>query len=128
MLEEFKKNAGEELRDIYQFLDVKDVDFLPENYTNRSNEAKNYRFLLLENVLVKSYRWLSRRGYTRFVKWVLNSGVATILRRINASRFAPSQIDEASRAKLENYFRSYNVEFEKILGRDIQVWSGKDHL
>jgi len=126
VLEEFVQDAAAGLRDIFQFLGVKDTEFLPENYGKRSNEAKNYRFLLLENILVKTYRWLSRRGYTRFVKWVLDSGVATVLRRFNASRSAPPQIDDVSKAKLVEYFRSYNADFEKVLGRNIQVWSDKD--
>lgn len=125
VLEEFVQDAAAGLREIYAFLGVKDPYFLPANYAQRSNEAKNYRFLLLENILVKSYRWLSRRGFTRLVKWVLDSGVASLLRTINASGSAPPQIDEASKAVLTEYFQPYNSEFEKVLGRPIQVWSDK---
>ncbi|RDV27496.1 sulfotransferase [Alteromonas aestuariivivens] len=123
VLEEFLRDIPTGMRQIYQHIGVKDIDYLPEGYNIPSNEAKNYRFLLLENVLVQSYRWLSRRGYTRFVKWVVDSGIAKVLRRFNDSQQRPPSIDDVSKQKLATYFEYHNQEFEKLVGRNTKVWS-----
>lgn len=123
VLEDFLKDIPAGMRQIYQHIGVKDVDYLPEGYNVPSNEAKNYRFLLLENVLVQSYRWLSRRGYTRFVKWVVDSGVAKVLRRVNDSKERPPSIDEKSRKQLIEYFETHNKEFERLVGVKPKAWS-----
>lgn len=123
VLEEFLQDIPKGMKDIYQHIGVKDVDFLPENYATPSNEAKNYRFLFLENILVRSYRWLSRHGYTRFVKWVVDSGVAKVLRRVNDSQDAPPAIDDTSKAELQHYFLPHNKKFEQLIGRQVNVWS-----
>jgi len=123
VLEEFLQDIPAGMKQIYQHIGVKDIDFLPENYRQKNNEARNYRFLLLENALVRSYLWLSRKGYTRLVKWVIDSGVATVLRRINDSQTAPPKIDAQSQAFLNSYFMPHNKAFEHLIGRSVDKWS-----
>lgn len=123
VLEEFLQDIPAGMRQIYQHIGVKDLDFLPQNYAKKNNEARNYRFLFLENILVKSYRWLSRKGYTRLVKWVVDSGVAKVLRSINDSNTAPPKIDDQCQAELKNYFLPHNKAFEDMIGRTVDKWS-----
>ena len=123
VLEEFVKDIPAGMRRIYDHIGVKDIDYLPNDYAKPSNEAKNYRFLFLENILVKSYRWLSRKGYTKFVKWVVDSGIATVLRRINDSKNPPPVIDKTSHEKLAQYFHVHNKKLEGLIGRSITIWS-----
>lgn len=123
VLEEFLQDIPAGMKRIYQHIGVNDIDYLPEDYAKPSNEAKNYRFLFLENLLVRSYRWLSRHGYTRFVKWVVDSGVAKVLRRVNDSQQAPPKIDADSQAELQQYFTPHNKAFEQLIGRSVEIWS-----
>ena len=122
VLEEFLKDIPAGIKALYSHIGIKNVDFLPEGFDVPSNDAKNYRFLLLENVLVRCYRWLSWKGQTRFVKWVLDSGIAKALRRINSSRDPLPTIDEESSKMLSDYFSPYNKKLEAIIGTQINSW------
>jgi hypothetical protein len=120
--EEFSADPLAGYRSLYRFLDVKDPDFVPPGYDKRSNEAKSYRFLRLENLLVRSYRGLSRRGYTRLVKRIVESGFADRIRMLNRDQRPLPSFDETSRERLQAYYRPYNQRLEDLLGRDLSVW------
>lgn len=122
VLEEFIKDMPSGYRDIYTFLGVDNPDFLPPDYDKRRNEARFYRFLWIENILVQTYRWLSRRGYTKLVKHILDSGVGELVRRINKVDRNPPKVDDASRATLKTYFHQYNIELSELLDRDLSCW------
>jgi len=122
VLEDFLRDQLAGYRSIYRFIGVEDTDFVPPNYDQRSNEARSYRFLQIENMLVRTYRWLSRRGYTRLVKKILDSGVGTVIRKLNSSKQPPLKIDETSRQRLEAYFRPYNRQLAEMLARDLSCW------
>ena len=120
--EKFAKSSLQGYRDIYQFIGVDDVDFVPPDYDKQRNVARSYRYLWLENILVRSYRWLSKRGYTKFVKWVTESKAVAIIRNINQDKHPVPQIDDASKAQLQVYYRPYNKRLEQLLSQDLSVW------
>jgi hypothetical protein len=122
VLEDFLRDLPAGYREVFSFLGVADVHFLPPGYDARRNEARAYRFLWLENLLVRSYRWLSRNGYTRLVKRIVDSGIATVVRRLNASDTALPELDAASRRRLQEYYRPINRQLADLLGRDLSVW------
>lgn len=122
VLEEFLADQLAGYRRIFEFIGVSDPGFVPPGYDQRSNEARSYRFLLVENMLVRTYRWLSRRGYTRLVKRILDSGVGAAVRRLNASAAPPPRIDPASRQRLIAYFRAHNAALSALLQRDLACW------
>lgn len=128
VLEEFLRDQLSGYRDIYRFIGASPIDFVPPGYDERSNEARSYRFLLIENVMVRTYRWLSRRGYTRLVKGVLDSGVGTLVRKLNGSDAPPPRIDEASREYLEGYFRPFNQRLSDLLKRDLSCWEQRREM
>lgn len=120
--EKFAKNSLQGYRDIYQFIGVDDVDFVPPNYNKQRNVARSYRYLWLENILVRSYRWLSKKGYTKLVKRVTESKAVALIRNINQDKNPVPQIDDASKAKLQEYYRPYNKRLEQLLSLDLSVW------
>lgn len=122
ILEEFTKDLESAYADIFRFLGV-DPTFLPPGYRERRNEARFYKSLWIENALVRSYRWLSRRGYTKFVKRVKDSGVGEIVRLINASDRDLPKVDDASRARLVEYYAPLNANLSRLLERDLSCWA-----
>lgn len=120
--EDFSQNSLQGYHDLYQFLGVEDVDFVPPGYDKQRNVARSYRFLWLENILVRSYRWLSKRGYTKFVKQVKDSKAVALLRNVNQNRQPVPQIDEASKKQLQEYYRPFNQQLEKLLEKDLSIW------
>jgi hypothetical protein len=128
VLEEFLRDQLAGYRQIYGFIGAQPVDFVPPGYDQRSNEARSYRFLFIENILVRTYRWLSRRGYTRLVKRILDSGAGALVRKINGSKAPPPRIDEASREYLKAYFRPYNQQLSELLKRDLSCWEQRREL
>ncbi len=120
--EEFAQNSLQGYRDIYQFIGVEDVDFVPPDYDKRRNVARSYRYLWLENLLVRSYRWLSKRGYTKFVKQVKDSKAVAMIRNINQDKNPVPTIDDASKRVLQDYYRPFNQRLGELLGKDLSVW------
>ena len=120
--EEFVRNPLQGYQDIYRYIGVQDIGFVPPDYDKRRNVAKSYRFLWLENVLVRSYRGLSRRGYTRLVKRITESGIANRLRDFNRDNRPVPEIDAESQQLLLDYYRPYNKQLEDLLGIDLSVW------
>ena len=122
VLEEFLKDIPAGMKQIYQFIGVNDIDFLPEGYDQANNEAKSYKYLWIENLMVKTYRWLSRSGYTRLVKTILDTGIGTLIRKINGQDKPVPKIDDTSKDRLTAYYQAYNTELERLLGRELTIW------
>jgi hypothetical protein len=122
VLEEFLRDPRAGYREVFSFLGVKDVRFLPPDHEARRNEARAYRYLWIENLLVRAYRWLSRKGYTRLVKRIVDSGVGNIVRRLNASDAALPELDATSQQRLREYYRPFNRRLADLLGRDLSAW------
>lgn len=120
--EDFARNSLQGYQDIYRYIGVNDPDFVPPGYDDRRNVAKSYRFLWLENLLVRSYRGLSKRGYTKLVKRITESGIANRIRSLNRDKNPVPQIDEESKQRLLAYYRPYNKQLEGLLGKDLSVW------
>lgn len=120
--EEFAKNPLQGYRDIYRFIGVEDVDFVPPGYDEQRNVARSYRYLWMENILVRSYRWLSKKGCTKFVKQMKDSKAVAVIRNINQGKQPVPQIDDASKVRLQDYYRPYNKRLEQILSKDLSIW------
>jgi len=120
--EQFVRNPLQGYQDIYRYIGVRDTHFVPPGYDQRRNVAKSYRFLWLENILVRSYRGLSKRGYTRLVKRITESGVADWLRALNRDSRPVPEIDAESQQRLSDYYRPYNRQLEELLGTDLSIW------
>lgn len=121
VLEEFTRNPEAGYRRIFEFLGI-DADFLPPGYKDRNNEARSYKSLWLENLLVQSYRFLSRRGFTKLVKRIVDSGIGEHVRRFNADDRSLPQLDPGSRDKLVEYYRPYNRELAALTGLNLSYW------
>lgn len=122
LLEEFSKDIPAGMRDVYGFLGV-DPDFLPEDVFQRSNVAKAYKWLWLENFLVRTYISLSRRGHTKMVKRLVDSGLGQFIRKLNADKDGLQPMDESSRAKLVDYYAPRNEKLAELLERDLGCWA-----
>ena len=120
-MEELTKNMESAYAEIFGFLGV-DPTFLPPGYRERRNEARVFKSLWIENTLVRSYRWLSRRGYTKFVKQVKDSGVGEIVRKLNGSEGDLPKVDDASRVRLAEYYEPLNASLSGLLERDLSCW------
>jgi hypothetical protein len=120
--EEFAREPLQGYQDIYRYIGLQDTRFVPPGYDQRRNVAKSYRFLWLENILVRSYRGLSKRGYTKLVKRITDSGIAQRIRALNRDRRPVPEIDAESQQRLLDYYRPYNKDLEDLLGKDLSFW------
>lgn len=122
VLEEFLSDPLAGYRKLFEFLQI-DPSFVPPGYDRPSNEARAYRYLWVENALVRTYRFLSRRGYTRLVKRVVDSRVGEWIRAMNSSGGEGPSLLTADRDVLVEYFGPHNRELSALIGRDLSRWS-----
>lgn len=120
--EEFAQNSLQGYQDIYRHIGVNDTDFVLPGSDERRNVAKSYRFLWVENLLVRSYRGLSKSGHTKLVKRITESGIADRIRSLNRDKRPVPKIDEESKQRLLAYYYPYNKQLEELLGKDLSVW------
>ena len=123
--EEFVRNPLQGYQDIYRYIGLQDTRFVPPGYDQRRNVAKSYRFLWLENILVRSYRGLSKRGYTKLVKRITDSGIADRIRNFNRDSRPVPKIDTESQQRLLEYYRPHNKQLEELLGTDLSIWDNR---
>jgi hypothetical protein len=126
ILDEFTKDIPTGMVKIFQFIGTQDPRFISPKVNQRNNEARSYKFLWIENILVQIYRFLSRRGYTRLVKSILDSGIGSVIRKLNGSQSPLAKIDVKSKQYLDAFYEPYNQELEKLLERDLSLW-GKNN-
>ena len=88
---------------VFEFLGLKDVNFVPPGVEERRNQARSYRFIKLENLLVQTYRMLAKAGYTRLTETVKRSGIPELFRKFNTSKKPLPQIDDASKETIKQY-------------------------
>jgi hypothetical protein len=123
VLEEMQHDLAACYRDIFKFIGVNDLSFLPEGVAEKRNQGMNYRFLKLENMLVRSYRFMARRGLTGFAERLKRSGVAQFVRKLNAKSEPLPDMDAASREKLSQHFATEQARLARLLGRESQIWT-----
>ena len=123
VLEEMQHDLASCYRKIFDFIGVEDTSFLPEGVEEKRNQAVNYRFLKLENILVRCYRFMARRGMTGFAERLKRSGVAQMVRRFNAKSEPIPDMDAASKEKLRAVFEEEQLRLASLLGREGQIWT-----
>jgi len=122
VLEEMNEDLAATFRDVYEFIGVKDIDFLPEGIEDHKNVAVNYRFLWLENILVRTYRFMARRGYTRILEKLRRMGLPTLLRAINSTKRPIAEMSEECQGKLSDYFLTTNKTLSQQIDNDLRFW------
>lgn len=123
VLEEMQHDLAGCYRQIFEFIGVEDTSFLPEGVEEKRNQGVNYRFLKLENILVRTYRFMVKRGLTGFAERLKRSGLAQMVRQFNAKSEPLPEMDSASRQKLNEYFAEEQMRLAQLLGRDTQIWN-----
>lgn len=123
VLEEMQHDLASVYQQIFKFIGVHDTTFLPEGVEAKRNQGMNYRFLKLENILVRTYRFMAKRGLTGFAERLKRSGLAQMVRKMNAKSAPLPEMDEVSRQKLNEYFAEEQVRLAQLLGRDTQIWT-----
>ena len=123
VLEEMQHDLAACYKQIFEFIGVKDTSFLPEGVEEKRNQGVNYRFLKLENVLVRTYRFMVKRGLTGFAERLKRSGLAQLVRKMNAKSEPLPEMDSASRQQLVDYFAEEQTRLAQLLGRDTQIWN-----
>ncbi len=124
--EEFLRDPLAGYRRLFRHVGVDDPEFVPPGFDERRNVARSYRFLRLENLLFRTYRGLSRRGYNKLVKRVIESGITERIRSLNSDQRPIPQIDESSRNRLSDYYYPFNRRLENLLGQDLSSWETRE--
>ncbi|AZZ94564.1 sulfotransferase [Hahella sp. KA22] len=122
VLEDFNKDYARGFREVYEFLGCQDVNFLPEGVEQRRNQARSYRFLFLENIMVRTYRMLAKSGYTRLTEVIKRTGVPELLRRLNVSSRPLPKIDPDSREVLSSYYSGEKKFVAELTGSNLSAW------
>ncbi|MCP4862881.1 MAG: sulfotransferase [Alteromonadaceae bacterium TMED7] len=123
VLEEMQHDLAACYKQIFEFIGVNNTNFLPEGVEEKRNQGVNYRFLKLENVLVRTYRFMVKRGLTGFAERLKRSGLAQLVRKMNAKSEPLPEMDSASRQQLVDYFAEEQTRLAQLLGRDTQIWN-----
>lgn len=122
VLEEFSSDPVEGFRRVFRFLGLRDTGFIPPDVNTRVNVGRNYRYLLLEKILVRSYRFLARGGHNRLAELLKRTGVPELLRRFNSKQDALPPMPETCRIALKQYFDPRNAALARLAGCDLSRW------
>ncbi|MFT5676414.1 MAG: hypothetical protein ACI808_002359, partial [Paraglaciecola sp.] len=123
VLEEMQHDLAACYRQVFEFIGVEDPSFLPEGVADKRNQSTNYRFLKLENILVRTYRFMARRGLTGFAERLKRSGVAQFMRKLNSTSRPLPEMDEESKQLLMQAFADEQDKLVQLLGRNAQIWT-----
>jgi hypothetical protein len=123
VLEEMQNDLAACYRQVFEFIGVKDTSFLPEGVEQKRNQAVNYRLLKLENILVRTYRMMMRRGMTQIAEGLKQSRLAQFVRKLNASSTPIAEMDSQSKTFLKHAFASEQEKLCQLLGREIHAWT-----
>lgn len=122
VLEAFSADHVRGYQDVYRFLGVRDTGFLPPEVEKRVNVGRNYRFLLLEKIMVRSYRFLARGGHNRLAEWIKRSGIPEWFRAFNTKSTTLPPMPEDARARLKAYFDPRKAELVRLTGCELSRW------
>lgn len=122
VLEDFNRDYAKGFKEIYEFLGVKNSGFVPPGVEEKRNVARSYRFLFLENLMVRTYRLLAKSGYTRLTEVIKRTGIPELMRRLNISGKPLPQIDASSKQKLSEYFSNEKKFIASLTGSSLSAW------
>ena len=123
VLEEFNRDYVKGFGDVYRFLGVNNVDFMPPDVEKKVNVGRSYRFLLLENIMVRGYRFLAKGGHNRLAEAIKRTGIPELMRRMNQTSGALPPMPDACREELKTYFDARNTQLADLIGRDLSAWT-----
>lgn len=123
VLEEFSRDYVRGFAEVYRFLGLKDTRFVPQDASRHVNVGRDYRFLALENLMVRGYRILARAGHTRFAEAIKRTRIPEFFRKFNTRSQSLPPVPAACRASLLAYFGPRNVQLAKLIGRDLKIWT-----
>ena len=87
------------------------------------NVSKNYRFLLLEQLITNTSKYLNRRGNTIFVEQMKKAGIPSLLRKLNEKRdSADKEINYECQNFLKKYYKEFNHKLEELIQKDLSIW------
>lgn len=122
ILEELESNMIENMRMVYDFIGVDNLEFIPDNLEKKENTATNYHALWIENILTSFSNGMNNRGYTRFIENIKRMGIPKLIRKFNSSNKPINKIDNGSNEILSKYYKKSNQQLELLLKREISQW------
>ena len=117
--EDVMDHKHDSLKDIYRWLKVVDIDFLPEGMDSYENKGANYRLLFLENLIARTSRFFNDIGFGGFVETLKVIGIPSFIRKLNFKDDDLGSPDQDSVKVLIDYFGPSVIRLEKLLGTKI---------
>ena len=107
---------------VYEFLGLKDPSFIPEQLTEKVNQAQNYRFLKLENAITSVSQYLTSKGNINLLESLKRTGIHKVVRKLNSQGPNKSKMTAEMHARLHDYFGASIADLEGLLDRKIDTW------
>jgi len=122
ILENFEKNLIHNIKELYNFIGVKENNYIPASLEKEINVAKNYKILFIEQIITNISKYLTRSGHTLLVERIKKIGLPNLIRKLNAKKDNISGIDKESYLFLKNYYRNFNSKLQILSGINVSVW------
>lgn len=107
ILEEWTRNVNAALRSIYDFLEVDTSFELPDHIRYPAGQV------------IRAQRWRTTKRFKRFIP----EPAKAFINRVRASRPNAPRVDPDVRSLLCDWYRDDVRQLEKLLDRDLSVWS-----
>lgn len=122
ILENAIKNPSAMYEDVLKHIGVNDLKFIPKNIREKVNEATQYKYLIVENIIAKTSRYLNNHGFTLLVERLKKTGIHKILRKINTKKFGSKEMNIDDQKFLKNYYSDMIKNLEELIGKKLDVW------
>lgn len=117
--EEVMESKIDTLHNIFYWLGLKNNGFVPEGIDSYENKGVNYKFLLLENLMTKTSRYLNDKGFGGIVEFMKKAGFPSLIRKLNLKNENIGMPDKDSINFLANYYKQPIQELEDLLSTKI---------
>ena len=123
---DIKNNPKQTIKNIYQFLDVKNINFQPPSLYKKSNTASRVKFAFLNNFMIRIEYFLMNKNLAKLHKILETSGIRNLALRLRNLNTAPISkhllLKTHVKKNIRKNFQTDTQKLQKFLGKDLSAW------
>jgi len=126
ILEEFINNKEKEIKKVFKFLNLKNVNFLPQSLFRHPNKAASPRLFFLNSFMINFEMFLREKKSSTLLKILEKYKIRNLaikLRELNTAKIKKyPEINPATKKYLKNIFTKDIAKLEKLTNKNLSNW------
>jgi len=122
ILEDVVADQERYIKEVYQYIGLKNVAYVPEDLSVKINKSVEYKYLFLENIVTNVSRFMNNAGMGLMVERLKRIGVPDLIRKYNKVKDLEYCVRSEDEAFLIDYYSKCNEQLFDLISYRVDNW------